>query len=496
MAFIGGAGALVLETQSNSGTWFNGFQSTSDPVLGTVIGLSDDLVPSLDNTFDIGTNLNRLRTLHVAKINDNSAGETLEIGNYTSDTGVTGVYGQLQGKSGVWKLYGSGTTGILTSATGALQLSAAVGSPINLMNRPIVTGDFSLLLNNNGASQFLALAPSISSANGYISSSNGLTILTGTANLYTTGNGISLNSSSGASMTASTAITITAQSTELALVGNRDINMTATTRDVNATAARYVNITAAAANTINLTTDSGVVIRDTATTHALTIIPSSTGTSITTSGTGNTTVSLAAATVTLANQTTATTNISAGSASASTTTTNIGCSVAASTNTINIGRIAANDITTFLGTAVRTGDIVTAYLTSNYTYTSAASGQALPSLTYSNTGSRYLAWDNTNHRFVNNHGSLTLTVLITLSCSWASSTGARTIEFDASGSTSLVSIVGWAAGNADSRCMTCVVSMAPAATVTPTVATASVNEILFGSSGAYSARLNMQATVI
>lgn len=118
MAYIGGSGALILETQSSTGSWNNGMSQITDPLLGTAIGLQDDLIPTSDVAYDIGTKLKRIRTLHVSKVNDDTSGETLEIGNYTADTGVTGVYGQLQGKSGSWKLSSSGANGVLGSDAG------------------------------------------------------------------------------------------------------------------------------------------------------------------------------------------------------------------------------------------------------------------------------------------------------------------------------------------------------------------------------------------
>lgn len=116
MAYIGGSGALILETQSSTGSWNNGLSQITDPNLGTAIGLQDDLIPTSDAAYDIGTKLKRIRTIHTTKLNDDSAGETLEIGNYTADTGVTGVYGQLQGKGGSWKLSTTGGNGVLGGA--------------------------------------------------------------------------------------------------------------------------------------------------------------------------------------------------------------------------------------------------------------------------------------------------------------------------------------------------------------------------------------------
>lgn len=113
MAYIGGSGALILETQSSTGSWNNGLSQITDPSLGTAIGLQDDLIPTTDVAYDIGTKAKRIRTLHVSKVNDDSTGETLEIGNYTADTGVTGVYGQLQGKGGSWKLSTTAGNGVL-----------------------------------------------------------------------------------------------------------------------------------------------------------------------------------------------------------------------------------------------------------------------------------------------------------------------------------------------------------------------------------------------
>lgn len=116
MAYIGGSGALILETQSSTGSWNNGLSQITDPTLGSAIGLQDDLIPTSDAAFDIGTKLKRIRTIHTTKLNDDSTGETLEIGNYASDTGVTGVYGQLQGKGGSWKLSTTGGNGVLGGA--------------------------------------------------------------------------------------------------------------------------------------------------------------------------------------------------------------------------------------------------------------------------------------------------------------------------------------------------------------------------------------------
>lgn len=116
MAYIGGSGALILETQSSTGSWNNGLSQITDPTLGTAIGLQDDLIPTSDAAYDIGTKLKRIRTIHTTKLNDDSTGETLEIGNYTADTGVTGVYGQLQGKGGSWKLSTTGGNGVLGGA--------------------------------------------------------------------------------------------------------------------------------------------------------------------------------------------------------------------------------------------------------------------------------------------------------------------------------------------------------------------------------------------
>lgn len=116
MAYIGGSGALILETQSSTGSWNNGLSQITDPLLGSAIGLQDDLIPTSDAAYDIGTKLKRIRTIHTTKLNDDSTGETLEIGNYTADTGVTGVYGQLQGKGGSWKLSTTAGNGVLGGA--------------------------------------------------------------------------------------------------------------------------------------------------------------------------------------------------------------------------------------------------------------------------------------------------------------------------------------------------------------------------------------------
>ena len=114
MSYIGGAGALILEQQNQTGSWMNGFSSIVDPSLGAALGIGSSLVPLVDVSYDLGTKLKRFRTLHVSKINDDASGETLEIGNYSSDTGVTGVYGQLQGKGGSWKLSTTAGNGVLS----------------------------------------------------------------------------------------------------------------------------------------------------------------------------------------------------------------------------------------------------------------------------------------------------------------------------------------------------------------------------------------------
>lgn len=521
MSYIGGAGALVLETQSATGSWFTGFNSTSDPVLGTVIGLNDDLVPSADNAFDIGTNLKRFRVLHAVKINDNSAGETLEIGNYTADTGVTAVYGQLQGKNSCWTLSADGTG----SALGSLnRFTVNAGSQIYLKpstGAVITDTDSGITLQNRSNNANLAVyPPSSGGATGGVYITGGPLLLGGSAAVaFNSGTSLSISSgttfgvSSTANMTLTTSIdayltasrdmNITATTRNLTmgsgldayLTGNRNITMTATTGSVSTTAATNANITAGAAYGVYANSDGGLSVRNTSTSQSLAIVASSTGSTLTTAGTGNTTITLATPTVTLSNQTTATVNIAAGSASASTTTTNIGCAVAASTNTINIGRIAANDIITATGTFVRVAEHVQAWLAAS-TLFPGGGDHTLPSLSSTSTGNRYLTWDDTAHGFKNGHPTKALVLLVVATVQWDTSLNVRSFRWFCSAPSANHGHTYWATGDALSRTTTSVLTVTPGEWVYPLLMTTVANETVTGGTNVYNARLSLYATVI
>jgi hypothetical protein len=461
MSYIGGAGALVLETQSTTGSWFNGFASTSDPVLGTVIGLSDDLVPTADAAFDIGTNLKRVKTLHVTKINDGAAGETLEIGNYTADTGVTGIYGQLQGKNGVWKLYNNGGHARLQSDVGNLELASTWS--IRILNRPVTQGDWPILLNNAGATGYVSLGPPIGGAGAFVSSSAGLSLLAA-SDIYSSCVGKSLNTTNNTSITAGTTMYLRAEQT--------------------------LNLTAGATYGVHLRCDNGTWIENNAASESFVILPTNTGTTLSLGGTGNTVLTIPAPTFTvtastavnhtsplinLGNTTTATVNVNNGSASASTTTTNIGCSVAASTNTINVGRIAANDIVNITGTVVKSPEIVSVTLASNYTFASSGTSNA-PSLTTSISTSRYMSWDNTNHYFTNTHATATLTVLVASQINWNADTSGK--EYYIAVTDGNYGYISWISGDLTSLNSVAVMRVAPGGTVKPQFVNAGINNVL------------------
>lgn len=504
MSYIGGAGALVLETQSNTGSWFNGFASTSDPVLGTVIGLSDDLVPSADNAFDIGTNLNRLRVLHTTKINDNAAGETLEIGNYTADTGVTGVYGQLQGKDGCWKLAKSGVSGTLAATNGHLILSAKTAFEVQSTNPLKVLNNSGFTVMNSAFTKTLVFTPPIGAANGSLTTADGLDITTGTT--------LNLTAGSSFSVTGATGVAITSTANDIGITGNRDVSVAATTRnlamvagndasttatrDVNLFATRYVNITSGAATGTYMSSDYGVVIRDTSYANGMIIRSAASGSSFSTFG--GTSITLNVPTVTIGTFSTTTCNIAAGYSTASTTTTNIGCSVAGSTNTINIGQIAANDIINIIGTTVRQPEFISLYLASNTTL--AFFGNNFPSMTtYQSYGLKYLSWNDTNRRFENSHPTKRLTVLIHISLEWGTTLGTKNvmIKWGPGGAGAQAGLLAFTASDTLFRGGSCVVTLdAAGGYAAPFILLSVINEIMNGSATVASNRATITATVI
>lgn len=155
MASIAGSGALTFEGQTSTGVWGSGLIQTSDPALGTVIGVNDDFVPGVDALYDIGTADHRFRALHVSEINNDAAGETLSVGNYTNDLGTTNLYGSVRGKDGKWSITNSGgistfgaTQDAVVVSTGNLTLTSPVTKSINLDSETIqITASDKVLVN-------------------------------------------------------------------------------------------------------------------------------------------------------------------------------------------------------------------------------------------------------------------------------------------------------------------------------------------------------------
>lgn len=489
MAYIGGSGALILETQSSTGAWNNGLSQVTDPSLGTAIGLQDDLVPTADAAYDIGTKLKRIRTLHVSKANDDSAGETLEIGNYTADTGVTAVYGQLQGKGGTWKLASSGTSGSL-QATNALLLSASNGV-IKMIpsgtNKVEMNADAGLYVSNAAASQSFTLTP-------------------GTTNIVSTVGDLRLRTNAGATGTLYT------QSDVLNLTANSVSETTAGTHQITSsqTTGYPLRVTGTSTNTnaARFDSDNGVTVVNAAGTRSLTLTPSTTQFVDATTdlyvrtGSNNTGGFLTNNLYLGPNNNNASFTYigqNPANSAAQTSTITLGAGFAGSTNTINIGKIAANDITTITGSLVRQPEFISLYLASNATLAAGTNvTNAWPSMsTLSTQNLRYLSWDDTNHRFSNSHPTLALTVMINISVEWGSSTGGRGIWVNWGAGPSRVGAVWWVAGAGGFSGSSCIVTLAAAGGVAaPVIFANSGSEIMNGSASANTNRTTIQACVL
>ncbi|MGI9142725.1 MAG: hypothetical protein ACR2IJ_05995 [Fluviibacter sp.] len=535
MSYIGGAGALILETQSSTGSWMNGLSSTSDPTLGIVVGLASSMVPTTDNAYDIGTAVKRLRVLHVTKINNAAAGETLEIGNYTADTGVTGVYGQLQGKGGSWKLYTSSGEGVLGGLTrvriiapeltintngfewagpGSFWASSGSGTAHMDFGGGLVLGSTDgnngwIGLDPNGVSQYI----SADSAKSLIVQAGRTTIkcnnaslpaiVAAAAGLYVADassiNPLALlSSSSASSITAARPLTITGTTTTL----------TSSSGIININPTTDTYLTSGASNYVYVKNTLGLRVTDTTGTYALTAVAGSSAATFTSSTGLNYACSGAMAfqpggaffvqsgTMYLGHaQLTPATYISYGGGSTTATTTTIGCNTAGVTNTINIGQIAANDVTNLLGVMMRSPEFVKVSLASDYQYTGTGT-QSIPSMTAVTTAGRYLTWNDTNHRFQNSHSTKALTVIITMTTSWTAAAGFRYYWVNNSGDSSNNGYVEWAAGDAGQRTSTCMVVIAASGYAQPQFNTALANDTLRGSASAASSRLTFSAVVI
>lgn len=515
MSFIGGSGAVILETQSATGSWSNGLTTTSDPTLGIVVGIASSLVPTADNAYDIGTYLKRLRVLHVTKINDNAAGETLEIGNYTADTGVTGVYGQLQGKGGSWKLYTSGGNGVLNGVV-ALNLSAASGISITPGSSLLtVTGDSGVRIS--GTNGYANLIPPASAGGNFgISASTALNISSAAATqLYLSGGSIWVNPTgavtvqggtdtilkSGASNYVYSINTLGFRIADAAgsnpttyVSGSGGSSITTTNLDLTV-ACNNMNLNAASTYSI-YTKCAGFNIRNTAGTHTLQFVPGNSGTNVYTSGTGNTAIKLYTDIVSLGvDSLTPTSNISVGGASTTATTTNIGCSTAGVTNTINIGQIAANDVTNLTGVMMRSPEFVQVALTSSVVI-GATGQQSIPSMSSITAAGRYLTWNDTNHRFQNSHSTKTLTVMITATVSWSAGPGARKFYVNNHTDSTIYGWMQWAAADLTTHTITCVVRIGPYDYATPYFDIGNVVDGVYGDASAATPRLTFTATVI
>lgn len=129
MAFIGGQGAVILDTQSQTGTWTKGFTSGTDPTYGTVTLATDDLVPSVDNTYVLGTQSNRWKEIDATAINvlsSSGGNKTLALTSANTTDGQISTTGVLGMSCANW---------IYLNSPGGLYFDSGTANNLGLMVR-------------------------------------------------------------------------------------------------------------------------------------------------------------------------------------------------------------------------------------------------------------------------------------------------------------------------------------------------------------------------